>query len=604
MKLFDFNKKGIPHSLKISSVLLSIVLVAYILSVTSFFNPIVYPLIDRVTYETPFAEKNLFGKYLDQILILLATSFWLFISVKNKFGYILSFIYGLSALITIFSIIPQVTEIITLISFPLMSLLIILNKFFKKDAIYFDSSYSIDILSAIGIIFGILGLVISAFHIMAPDMVLPAINYFYYIYLIFSIISPVLLVIIALSFPIAIFIYKFPKLGEKLRSSPNVFSISSSDTLKLNRRILSLIGIIVLSLVIVWIPHVETINQDNQIIGSDTKDYAKFLTNMTSSTSIQAITNEFFFQIQGDRALSLITFYALSHILYPSNLILSLELLPLVLAPLLILSFYFLTMEFTSNHFTSILSSFLAAISFQVMIGVYGGFYANWLALIFVNFAILFLIRSIRIPSRKNIIILSILLVVVLLSHEPTWPIITMVIIMFLTILLVFSSSLKKSIYFLFLAIIPSFCIELFKTVFMQNSGLLKNVSFASTQGLGFHDLSTIWNNLVASTQTYLAGQFNNSIIYGLVIYWISTCTINDKSNLFILIFLSIPILPILFADPEVISRVLYEIPFSIPAAIALVQLMKNHGNILFLSVCLWLIALSVRSSSNFYFEG
>jgi hypothetical protein len=325
---------------------------------------------------------------------------------------------------------------------------------------------------------------------------------------------------------------------------------------------------------------------------------------MSSSTNFQLVAQEFLLHMQGDRALSLLTFYGLSHILDPSSLINALEFLPFILAPLLILSFYFLTMEFTSNHYTSIVSSFLAALSFQVLIGIYGGFYANWFTLLFVNLAIMFLLRSIRTPSRRNLVLFSTLLVAVLLSHEPTWPIIILVILIFLTILLVFNASLKRTIYFLFLSIIPSFGIELYKTIFMQQSGLIKNVSFASNQGLGFHDLPTVWSHLVALTHTYLAGQFNNSIIYGLVIYWVSNCTIKDKSNLIIIIFLSILIMPILFADPEVISRVLYEIPFSIPAALALVQIKKNHGNLLFLAICLWLIALSVRSSSNFYFDG
>jgi hypothetical protein len=66
---------------------------------------------------------------------------------------------------------------------------------------------------------------------------------------------------------------------------------------------------------------------------------------------------------------------------------------------------------------------------------------------------------------------------------------------------------------------------------------------------------------------------------------------------------MSLAIMPILFGDPEVISRVLYEIPFQIPAAIALVQIKKNQGIVVFLSICLWLTALSIRSISNFYFD-
>jgi hypothetical protein len=376
-----------------------------------------------------------------------------------------------------------------------------------------------------------------------------------------------------------------------------------SEFLTVKRRIVYLIGIIILSFLIVWIPHSNSVNSDDQIIGSDTKDYERLLIDMNSATTVQEFINAFVSQVLDDRSLSLITFYILSQFINPSNLIASLEMLPFVLAPLLILTIYYLTMELTSSPFTSIVSSFLSAISFHVLIGMYGGLYANWFALIFVNLAILYLIRSVRVPSKRNIFLFSVLLIVILLSHESTWPIIIFVISIFLIVLLVFKLTIRRTIYHLALAVAPSLILEVLKSLLTRQSGVIQNISFASSQGLGVHDASIIWNNLVVSTQTYLAGQFNNSIIFGLVLYWILRCELRDKSQLLLIIFLSIPMLPILFGDSEVTSRVLYEIPFQIPAAIVLVQLKKFHGNLLFLTICIWLVALSIRSSLNFHFD-
>ena len=588
---------------QVSCTFLAIILVFYILNVTSILQPVVYPLIDRVTYSTPFVEKHFINKHLDQILILAITSLWFYLSVNTKIRYFLSSTYGLAALLSVPEIIPSFGEILSLLSFPIIFALILLNRITKKHLIYFEKSIFIKLLSVLGIIIGILGLAISVIQITAPTVSLPSINYMYYFYLIFSLFSPILLIMIGLSFPIKMLVVKISNNKHKRNNTSHLFSIFLPFPLKVHIRILSLVGIIALALVIVGIPHIHTVNKDNQIIGSDTKDYERLLRNMSLSTSISEFINAFIAQIQEDRSLSLLTFFLLSQILDPSNLVNSLELLPLVLAPLLILSIYYVTMELTSNHFTSILSSFLSAISFHVLIGMYGGLYANWFTLIFVNLTILFLMRSLRRPSKGNMISFSVILSVVLLSHEPTWPIITLVILIFLTVILIFKPYLKRTIYYLFLAIIPSFFIELFKTIVMKQSGVIKNVSFASSQGLGFHDVNTIWSNLIASTQTYLAGQFSNSIIFGLVIYWVSTCSLKDKSNILIIIFLSIIILPIMFGDPEVISRVMYEIPFQIPAAIALTQLKKNYGNMLFITICLWLVALSIRASSNFYFD-
>ncbi len=603
MKRLDLGGRYIPFQNSISSLLLALILFFYILTLASFFNPTVYPLIDRVTYSTPFAEKYFLGKDLDQVLILSMTSLWLFLSIKNRLRYILSGVYGLTSIAAVTGTYPPITELWSLLSFPLLLTLLVLNKLSKKQVVFFEKRLYINLLSGLGVIIGFLSLIISGIQLTAPDAILPSINYMYYMYLIFSIFSPIALIIIGLSFPIKMVITRIINSGSNLMRVLNGPSSTSNDFLKLNTRIMSLSGIIILSLLIVWIPHMETVNKDDQVIGSDTNDYAILLENLNASTTVQEFANVFVSLFSDDRPLSLVTFFILTKILDPSNLVNSLELLPFVLAPLLVISIYIVTMELTSNHFTAIMSSFMTAISFHVLVGIYGGLYANWFTLIFVNLSILFLMRSLRVPSKMNITLFSILLIVVLFSHEPTWPIVTLVLFIFLTTLFIVKPSLKKRVGYLLIGTMPSFMIELFKTIFIRQSGVIKNVSFASSQGLGVQDVPTIWNNLVISVHTYLAGQFSNSIIFGLVIYWVLSCTFKDKSNILIIIFLSIVVLPILFGDPEVIGRVLYEIPFQIPAAVALTQIKKKYGNIFFFSICLWLIALSIRTSTNFYFD-
>jgi len=260
-------------------------------------------------------------------------------------------------------------------------------------------------------------------------------------------------------------------------------------------------------------------------------------------------------------------------------------------------------MELTSNHVTSLLSSFLTAISFHVLVGIYGGLYANWFSLIFANLAILFLIRSMKKPTIKNVAVFSGLWVIVLLTHEPTWPILSLILLIFLIMILLVKPNLKKAISHLFVGLIPSFAIEIAKMVINRGSGVTNDIAFAHGQGFGIHDLSTIWNNLVTTTQTYLGGQFGNSIIWVLVVYWLFKGNLKDNSITLILVFLSIITIPILFGDHVILSRVLYEIPFQIPAAIALTQIKRNNGNILVFAICLWLTVIAIRAGSNFHLD-
>jgi len=61
-------------------------------------------------------------------------------------------------------------------------------------------------------------------------------------------------------------------------------------------------------------------------------------------------------------------------------------------------------------------------------------------------------------------------------------------------------------------------------------------------------------------------------------------------------------ILPLLFGNGSIQSRMLHDIPFQIPAAIGLTYLKRHaNGTFMILPICIWLLAMSVRAVSNFY---
>jgi hypothetical protein len=67
------------------------------------------------------------------------------------------------------------------------------------------------------------------------------------------------------------------------------------------------------------------------------------------------------------------------------------------------------------------------------------------------------------------------------------------------------------------------------------------------------------------------------------------------------MIFLSIGMIPLFIGDWTVQSRVYYNIPFQIPAAIALNHIKERlKGTMILLPICLWLISISIVAVSNF----
>jgi hypothetical protein len=134
-------------------------------------------------------------------------------------------------------------------------------------------------------------------------------------------------------------------------------------------------------------------------------------------------------------------------------------------------------------------------------------------------------------------------------------------------------------------------------------SGLGKNLENINLGRASVDQFALRWSNLIYTTQVYLGGQFSNFIIYILGLYWLFVSKFNEQSSIFIIIFLSIGIIPLFFGDELVQARTFYNIPFQIPAAIALNHLMKKSNNknvILFAAACTWLVASSIVAVSNF----
>jgi hypothetical protein len=65
-------------------------------------------------------------------------------------------------------------------------------------------------------------------------------------------------------------------------------------------------------------------------------------------------------------------------------------------------------------------------------------------------------------------------------------------------------------------------------------------------------------------------------------------------------VFLSLGILPVLFGDKIVQSRVIYDIPFQIPAAMALTYIFNSRtGKLITITIALSLLSIAVYTMTN-----
>ena len=587
----------------INSILFAILSFFYLLTIGSLLQPTIYPLLDRVTYSAEFVDIYFINEFSDSLVIVLATILWFNFAIINRKKFLFIMGYGILTLISFTFGIEILKEYIIFISLPLIIASVLLTRFQGKKFIDFDWRLSVNYISMMGIIIGILSICIVLISIIMPELTLPSMNYLYYIFLIMSVLSPLYLINIAASYPLN---KVFTLIGNKINSfvKPDVGSglFYEKLQLRLGTRIITLSLIICLSIALAIIPHLDTVNPDDQIIGSDTNDYVRMLTSVLDSSSISDFLNQaFVIQLGGDRPFSLLFFLGLSTILSMDNLPTFLEFLPILLGPMLILSIYFVTLQLSGNHVTSILAS-LFTIPFHILIGIYGGLYANWFSLTFGYLSILFLFRSLKKPTFANLFFFSILLIILLFCHTPTWTIFMYVIILFILVIAVGKLHSAKVISRVSFAILPSILIDIAKMILINKSGVLQELSFATNRVVGFQDIHTIWSNLIDTSHLYMAGLIGNPIILLLVIYWVLRSKIKEPYVVFVVIFFSISSLPILFAEQEIQTRFYYEIPFQIPAAMGLTMILRRNGVLLVSTICFWMIIIAIRAVSNFYF--
>jgi hypothetical protein len=325
---------------------------------------------------------------------------------------------------------------------------------------------------------------------------------------------------------------------------------------------------------------------------------------MRSNNTQELIHQAFLVQgNHGDRPIALIFLYTLIKLVNSPDIFYILEHVPLILGPALVLVVYFLVRELTSNEVTSLFSSFLTAVSFQVLIGIYAGFYANWLGLIFGYLSAVFLVRFLKTSRKPDLIVYGMLLVLILLTHVYTWTIFVIVFAMFLTVMLSLKKYRRKSVVLLLSATFFSIAIDVARTSITGSvSGVVEDIELAS-DFTGLEQFTQRWNTLIETVHIYDGGQFSNFILLSSGLYWLFFSNLRKPSDIFLIIFLSTGMLPLFAGNWDLQVRVLYNVPFQIPAAIALARINnRGHAFRVFLpAIVIWLVAMSVISVSNFY---
>jgi hypothetical protein len=593
-----------------------------------------------------FFHSYVVGKEIDHIVLALGVSTWIALAIKRRSARItVTIIYlGLTATAVITRL-DMVLDILALLSIPLLVSILAFNRFAPKVRILnkeIDTDLSSNYIVILGLFISTASLIASLtpFFFTSSSGSMPIHNYGYEIFVLFSsFFSPLLMTLLIFCVPIKLLFDRYIGSRNKIKmenkselqyvsknADDNYNSISkvtATHTIPRAKTIFYLSLFMALSATIALIPHLPAVNKDNRPVGADIGNYIIAIRHLSSySNNPQELIRHAFVKelpFYGDRPVSLLLFYAAVKVV-PADARYVIDYSPLILGPALVLAIFFLTREMTSNDTISILAAFMTSLSFQVLVGIYSGFYANWFALIIGSFSFVFLFRFLKRPTKSNFIIYSILVILLLLTHVYTWSMVAVVTVLFLLVMLKLRYYRRKSVLLLLLVVLSPAIIDAARTAATGAvGGISSSLEFAPklttnpggiSPGLQFFPQSSLAQlasfrvRLLDTTEHFLGGLFGNFIILALGLYWLFRSKRAEPYNIFIMIFLSIGIVPLLFSDWVLQTRVLYNVPFQIPAAIALYYVLRQQqtkGLLTLLPICIWLIAISIVNVSNFY---
>jgi hypothetical protein len=588
--------KGRSKTAIISSFCLATVILFSSLYIGSYFHPDVFRFADRTTYHQYFENRYFFSSLIDGIIISLNGLVWTIVSFKNRIKWPISLlIIGLLVIgISTFNS-SSILQILSVSTLPFIFAVYLINKRMQAKILHEESSFMT--INYFSVFFFIIALISIFLSVSGSNINNPFMD----MIILLSRFAPAVMLLLIFSLLLRIIvkgtILSIPKIRTKFFQFVNSFSVPEYNVSRKSSTI-CLPSLMALAVVIVLIPHFD--NQ-HEPVGEDTFVYTNWIQEMKDSEDARDLLELAFIEIQfGDRPLSLLIMYGISLLL---DTLFAFEiLLPALLAPLLVLTIYLLTKEITGNALAALFSSFITAVSFQVMIGVYAGFYANLIALVFGYISILFAIKFLKGSNeKKNILWFSISLVGVLLSHVYTWTIITAFLVIFSIVLR--QKRIYKSERFKIIFIVIG-CIIVFdftKSFLLDSSSAVqRDFIVAETLNFGFSQLGTSWSTLVRTVEVFLGGIFGNIIVLLLALYCGLLYRQKNLAGYFIIVFLSLGILPIFFGDKIVQSRIFYDIPLQIPAGVALTSIfVRKDGKLKSIAIIAGLIAISVYTMSN-----
>jgi len=362
-----------------------------------------------------------------------------------------------------------------------------------------------------------------------------------------------------------------------LRSSlDDVFDPSGTSS---RRWVLVLaLSVLMVSCVAIY-PYLPGLNPNGRLVGADDPVYVKWLAEMgkngTSSIFAQALFN------LPSRSLSVVLMY-LGWKASGVSIEQFFQVLPLFLGLMLVLVTFFFARKAGFNSWAASFVALFTAFSFQVTVGMYGGFFSNWVCLIFLYLTWGFLFWSMRIGSWGLLGAATLFQVCVLFAHLETWEMSIGIAAVFLAI--TFARSLVRKSGFLDAKMMLAFLVAGVAAGIARSIVSGNNLAFTHATELSEAHLSgafvwEFWRILNRTLLSEMGISFTNPVMLFLACVGGLVLAFDDRLVSRFLSACTVAVtVPFVFADWVIQTRILYDLPIQVFAFLGLFLLLKLTG--------------------------
>ncbi len=318
------------------------------------------------------------------------------------------------------------------------------------------------------------------------------------------------------------------------------------------------------SLLLAIVPYRSDLNPTGRLVGIDSPLYVTWINQMLARPPAQALQYSFVEGLDGSRPLLLVLLYTIASLgVSPTQII---EYLPAILAPLLSLSTYIFVRFGHGSKGLAGLTALFTPFSFYPTVGLWGGYYANMLALTLVFLFLTLLLTFSRSPSAPKYGSMFVLSVAIFLTHPWTW-------ILIVAPCLFFAVSLwretKHSIHLKSVIgiIIAGIALDLVKsTVFATRTVAADVATKLPTSG----QVASFWINLVDGLLYTHGGLLGNSIILTLGLLAMFALRFKDWFERLVILWVGVASIPFLVLDSYSQARIVFDLPIPVLMSSAL----------------------------------